>query len=341
MPAYRKDLSRSHENLGILLAGRGNLRAADEQFRKALAIQEKLAAEFPLVPQYRVDLGGNYCNFGILVGKSGQPGENLEWFDKAIRILTDVYEQGGSSGAAKQGLRNSHWNRAMVYDRLRKFAEAIKDWEKAIELSRAEDIPQLRRKLAQSHNGLGDLLAGLGKRPEAEEQFRKALAIQEKLAAEFPAGPDYRKDLADCYNNLGNLLPASGSGRRRRSSIGKPWRSRRSWSPSSPPCRSTASTGPAATTTWEICWPAWGSGRRRKSSIGKPWRSRRSWSPSSPRCRNIESTWVVVTAISAIWSGTAASRVKAWSGIEKAIRTLTAVYEQDRRSGSGQTVSLQ
>ena len=34
---------------------------------------------------------------------------------------------------------------------------------------------------------------------------------------------------------------AWGSGRRRRSSIGKPWRSGRSWSPSSPPCRSTAS----------------------------------------------------------------------------------------------------
>ena len=196
VPGYRKDLSRSHQDLGILLTGLGNLPEAEEHFRKAMAIKEKLAAEFPAMAQYRVELGANYSNFGILVGKTGQPGKSLEWFEKAIRTLTAVYEQDGGSVAARQGLRNSHWNRAMAYDRLRKFAEAIKDWDKAIELSGAEDIPELRRKLAQSHTGLGDLLAGLGKRPEAEEPFRKALAIQEKLVAEFPTVPEYRKDLA-------------------------------------------------------------------------------------------------------------------------------------------------
>ena len=87
------------------------------------------------MPQYRVDLGGSYCNFGILVRNSGQPGESLEWFEKAIRTLTAVYEQDRRLVLARQFLRNSHWNRAMAYDRLRKFTEAIKDWDKAIELS--------------------------------------------------------------------------------------------------------------------------------------------------------------------------------------------------------------
>ena len=41
-------------------------------------------------------------------------------------------------------------------------------------------------------DGLGTLVADLGKRTEAEEQYRQALAILEKLAAEFPAMPDYR-----------------------------------------------------------------------------------------------------------------------------------------------------
>ena len=36
---------------------------------------------------------------------------------------------------AKQFLRNSHRGRAIAYDRLRKHAEAVKDWDRAIELS--------------------------------------------------------------------------------------------------------------------------------------------------------------------------------------------------------------
>ena len=114
-------------------------------------------------------------------------------------------------------------------------------------------MPEHRKDLALSHNNLGVLLAGLGKRPEAEEQYRKALAIQEKLAAEFPAVPEYRKHLARATTTWDFCWPAWESGRRRRSSIGKPWRSRRSWSPNSPSCRSTARTWPEATTTWEFC----------------------------------------------------------------------------------------
>ena len=87
------------------------------------------------MPDYRVSLGGSYCNFGNLVRNSGQPGESLQWFEKAIRTLSAVYEKDRRLVTAKQFLRNSHENRAMAYDRLRKFTEAIKDWDKAIELS--------------------------------------------------------------------------------------------------------------------------------------------------------------------------------------------------------------
>jgi tetratricopeptide (TPR) repeat protein len=87
------------------------------------------------VPHFRVDLGGIYCNFGILVRDGGQPAESLEWFEKAIHTLRAVNEQDRQSAVAKEFLRNSHQNRARSYDRLRKFIEAIADWEKAIELS--------------------------------------------------------------------------------------------------------------------------------------------------------------------------------------------------------------
>ena len=157
VPEYGKNLGDSHNNLGALLADLGKRPEAEEQYRKALAIREKLVAEFPAVPTYRVDLGGSYCNFGNLVASSGQAGESMQWFEKAIRTLTAVYEQDRRLAQAKQFLRNSHQGRAMASARLRKFTEAIKDWDGAIELSTEQEQPELRARRATSRIQAGQI----------------------------------------------------------------------------------------------------------------------------------------------------------------------------------------
>jgi eukaryotic-like serine/threonine-protein kinase len=143
--------------LGVLLKDSGMRPEAEEQYRKALAIQEKLVALFPTVLPYRVDLGGSYCNFGILVRDGGQPGESLEWFEKAIRTLTAVYEQDRGLVRARQFLRNSHRARANAYDRMRRFTEAINDWDKAIELSPMAEQPMGRASRATSRAQAGQV----------------------------------------------------------------------------------------------------------------------------------------------------------------------------------------
>ncbi len=93
----------------------------------------------------------------MLVRDGGQPGESLEWFGKAIRTLTAVYEQDRRLVQAREFLRNSHVNRALAYDRLRKFTEAIKDWDKAIELSSKEEQPGFRAGRARSRLQAGQV----------------------------------------------------------------------------------------------------------------------------------------------------------------------------------------
>ena len=51
------------------------------------------------------------------------------------------------------------------------------------------NVPEYRKDLGENYNNLGILLKELGKRTEAEEQYRNAVAIQEKLIAEYPAEP--------------------------------------------------------------------------------------------------------------------------------------------------------
>jgi tetratricopeptide (TPR) repeat protein len=71
-------------------------------------------------------------------------------------------------------------------------------------------VPEYRQELARSHNNLGALLTDLGRRPEAEQQHRQALALREQLAADSPAVPQYRQELAESHNSLGVLLTDLG-----------------------------------------------------------------------------------------------------------------------------------
>jgi tetratricopeptide (TPR) repeat protein len=128
--------------------------AADRLARDGLA---KLAADFPAVRRYQIDLGGAYCNFGSLIRDGGQSGKSLEWYGKAVRILTTVYDQDRRVVLARQFLRNSHWGRATAYDRLRQYAEALKDWGRAVELSPPQEQPGIRASRATTRVNAGQV----------------------------------------------------------------------------------------------------------------------------------------------------------------------------------------
>jgi tetratricopeptide (TPR) repeat protein len=104
---------------------------------------------------YQVHLGGDYCNYGNLILDSDRPEESLAWSEKAISTLSAVYGQDHRLARAREYLRNSHSCRARAYDRLQKYAEAIRDWDRAIELSEKADQPrfQVLRATSRSHTG--------------------------------------------------------------------------------------------------------------------------------------------------------------------------------------------
>jgi serine/threonine protein kinase len=184
-PAYRQDLATTHHNLGNLLADQNQADKAAEQYRKALAIQQKLAEDFPAVTAYQVDLGTSCYNFGYLLRSSGNSPESLPWYDKSIGRLAPVHEQDPRNVTARLVLRNSYEGRAWAYDVLEKHAEAVKDWNRAIELSLPREQPVLRARRANSRVRLGRIASAVAEVAE----LTKALA--------WPAGQWY--DFACIY----------------------------------------------------------------------------------------------------------------------------------------------
>jgi serine/threonine protein kinase len=195
VPKYRSDLAASHSDLGNLLADLGKRAGAEDQNGKALAIREKLAADFPTVPTYRVNLGGSYCNLGNLVSGGGKPADSLAWYQKALDTLRPVHEQEPRDTTAKLFLRNSHWNRAVARNSLGQFAEALKDWDRAIELSEKSEQPHLRvgRAITQVRAG------------QVAEAVAEVAALMRTPVADAPGSPTWNAgqwyDLA-CFYSL-------------------------------------------------------------------------------------------------------------------------------------------
>jgi tetratricopeptide (TPR) repeat protein len=186
---------------------------AEGSFREALAIQEKLAAEFPNLPVYREELAETYNNLGILLGGLGElsrPGEAETAHRQALAIQEKLVTEFPSVPRYRGILAVSHGSLGLLLVNQGKRNEAEAAYRQALALREKlvddfPNMPEFRRDLAGSKGNLGLLLAGQGKLTEAEAIYRQALAIQEKLAADFPNVPQHRLRVGASQGNLGNL----------------------------------------------------------------------------------------------------------------------------------------
>jgi tetratricopeptide (TPR) repeat protein len=122
----------------------GRRAEAKAAYRRALKLQEKLAAEHPAVPQYRLDLAGSYVNFGSLLREQGQTQAPLDWYAKALPLLQTLLAKDARLATARIYLRNAHWGRAQVLAQLGRPAESAKDWQQAAELDDGRMRPYFR-----------------------------------------------------------------------------------------------------------------------------------------------------------------------------------------------------
>jgi eukaryotic-like serine/threonine-protein kinase len=150
MPTFQQELARTHNGLGALYAGLGKRNDAQGEYRAASDLQKKLVELFPTVPGYQLELGVSHLNCGLLTRDDGHPTESLEFFDLAIRTLKPVHDREPRDANARQTLRDSHWGRARARDQIQRFAEAVKDWDRAIELSPPDEQRSLRASRATS-----------------------------------------------------------------------------------------------------------------------------------------------------------------------------------------------
>jgi superkiller protein 3 len=139
--ARNPDCWMVHNNLGLALAGRGQVEAAIAHYQKALEIKPDHAAA--------------HNNLGLALVSLGRVDEAIAHFQKVIEIEPNYADAHNNLGAAlgRRGQVN----------------EAIAHFKKALEI---------KPDLARAHNNLGNILADRGQVNEAIAHYRKALEIK-------------------------------------------------------------------------------------------------------------------------------------------------------------------
>ncbi|MBS4096632.1 MAG: tetratricopeptide repeat protein [Sulfuricella sp.] len=153
--AINLGLARSHNDQGIALHGAGRLDAALASYRQALE----------LYPAY----AEAHNNLGNLLKDLGQADEALASYRRALEIHPAYPEV--------------HHNLGVALHDLGRFDEALASYRRALELNPA---------YPEAHNDLGMALHELRRLDEALASYRRAVAIQ----------PDF----AEAHSNLGNAL---------------------------------------------------------------------------------------------------------------------------------------
>jgi len=155
VPDYRSELALLYSNLGNALRLQRK-QEAEAVLRQGLPIAERLVAEFPTVPEYRHVLGLIQTELGAaILYVNKDPEKAVPWCDKAIATEEEGLRRGGSIARVHSGLMSAHAYRADALSALQRHAEALKDYDKLVELS-----PEPERPYQSSFRAVGRMRAG-------------------------------------------------------------------------------------------------------------------------------------------------------------------------------------
>jgi serine/threonine protein kinase len=211
----RSRQARAYFRMGRLNQILGRSQDGENAYRRAVALGQQLAADFPTLPEYRQELALSHNSLGALLGSTDRLTEAESAFADALAILKQLADQFPDRPEFHRALAGVHNNVGGLLHATGRLTEAEAAHAEALAIRRrlVADFPkqpEFLRPLAMSHSNFGWIFQDT-KRPEkAEAAYRDAVAVQKQVVAHFPNRPEFRQDLAKYQFNLGNLLRASG-----------------------------------------------------------------------------------------------------------------------------------
>ena len=224
---YWEDLASSCEALGGILTYSDRREEGHEFGMRAHVISERLAADFPDNYRYRTYFAWSHLNFAHRRKNRDELDEQSEGhFRQSLALFEKVSDDFGlqrSESAATNQVRYWFGKALLANDRLVEAEEylgpALAFYERHYASRQTNLSVRERSALSVIKEQVGMLLLRRGKREEAEELFRDAIALNEQLAADFPHVVDRQRGLAHLRAKVERLLGDNDSPKEEEGSI--------------------------------------------------------------------------------------------------------------------------
>jgi len=214
-PEWQGQLAESLRNLGGARASGGDLQAATDCFRQAIAVGTRLIATHPQTPTYRSTLAWSHHNYGAVLYSVGDLAGSAAAQRQAIAIWLALLKSRPDDAKALHGLATSHLGLAMTLSKLGDHGGAVESLRRAVasESRLTEAQPnslESLHTLASAYSNLGIAQKEAGELRDAVGSHQEAIAISTRLVAAHPNVPLLRDRLAKSFNNLAIVQQATG-----------------------------------------------------------------------------------------------------------------------------------
>ena len=207
----RDELALAIDARGWIQREMGDLAKAEDDFRRAGDLLEKLVAEFPTVPRHREALAKALNSLGLIEESTGRLADTEGHLRRELELVDRLAKDFPDRPEHQRELARTLSNLGSVLLAQNRAGEAEPILRRAVDLNAAiaaksPDDVQIRLDLAKVHNNLGELLRQKGDAQRAAASLLRARSINERLVKEFPDKPRYRDVLAGNLFTLALVL---------------------------------------------------------------------------------------------------------------------------------------
>jgi len=211
----RAALAKAYTELADLTAEIGNVPEALAEFRKALAIQQKLADDNPAVIGFQHDLARSHYNIGLMQSRTGDEAGALRSYGRALTILEKLADAYPAVTEFQNDLARNYyvsgdekWATGDITSALQSYHRAVAIGEKLVAAN--PTVTKFQSDLVLSHRRIGNIQLPTGDTAGALQSYQRALTIIQKLADANPAITEFQLNLARSYSNIGQALRDNG-----------------------------------------------------------------------------------------------------------------------------------
>jgi serine/threonine protein kinase len=202
-------------SLADCMAANGRLQESAEIRGRALAILDRLAADYPGVHSYRVVQSWAHHKHAGVLRKLNRTADA----ERSYRRALELFEKVAADFPDTPGIRQTAFENRLGLGQF--LAETGRPRE-AIEVYGAVIVPEAKGPadlpdrfnhwlgLFRTHIELGRMLRAAGKHEEAQAAYRQALAVRDRLKKEYADRAEFRRDLAGSQLDMAYSLEAAG-----------------------------------------------------------------------------------------------------------------------------------